>query len=493
MRRKYVSWILTLTLAAGISAQSSGSEYTDDLPDASMMLKEEASFEETGGETASEQTVSENSSESVAAETAPEPQTQPSVETTEPAEQPAEQAPAEAEAPPAEQVPENTDTGSGSEPLTEEEKAPVTEVVEVVETEKLLPEEDLLESQTFNPNAEEEEEVTQEEAQTAEAAAYVAPSITYHDEPEKETEAFYGAGALVSDGGAGELYIAVHGYPVGDLTKNEEKIYRFLRTEIGLNKAAACGVLSNMYFESGFSSIAIGDGGTSLGICQWHAGRCRSLIGWCNAHDVDYRSLDGQLAYLKYELENAYSGVLGYLYGVTDNAEGAYHAGYHFCLYYESPDSVQVRSDARGTYAKNTYYPSNLDKYLDQGDASAKKKSAEQQTAVQPETMLPETTDPLSGDDGSNPKTHELTENVLEDSLEGNADDAVRSVSMRIPVKTEKSAENPLPTDDMLIGNLKSSETGLPEEGDALEDGFVIKPGYHDHRTSLFGPLVQIM
>ena len=45
-----------------------------------------------------------------------------------------------------------------------------------------------------------------------------------------------------------------------------------------------------------------------------------------------------------------------------------YRAGYYFCMYFESPDSVRVRSDARGTYAKVTYYPSDLDKYLEDDD-----------------------------------------------------------------------------------------------------------------------------
>ncbi len=259
----------------------------------------------------------------------------------------------------------STPASEQTEPSTSKEtQAPTEGETNQDDTEKptepeTLPEETLLEDEEFDPNKDEDEEVDEDSIQGGSAK-----TVREHDET--ETEEGTTRGGNVADGGAGELYIAVHGYPVGDLTKNERTIYRFLRQELGLSKAAASGVLSNMYFESNFSSIAIGDGGTSLGLCQWHLGRCRSLMGWCEAHDLDYRSVEGQLEYLKYELENAYSGVLGYLYGVPDNAEGAYRAGYYFCMYFESPDSVRVRSDARGTYAKVTYYPSDLDKYLDE-------------------------------------------------------------------------------------------------------------------------------
>ena len=183
-------------------------------------------------------------------------------------------------------------------------------------------------------------------------------------EEAEETTYVSGSGEVVSDGGLGELYVAVNGYPVGDLTENEKDVYLYLRQELGLNKAAASGVLSNVYFESNFSSVAVGDGGTSLGLCQWHLGRCKSLMSWCDAHDLDYRSVEGQLGYLDYELNNIYKDVYGYLQDVPDTAEGAYSAGYYFCMYFESPTDTKTRSEARGTMAQNSYYPSDLDKFL---------------------------------------------------------------------------------------------------------------------------------
>ena len=268
------------------------------------------------------------------------------------------------------------DGGSSAEEQQLQEEAQLVQEMEAVEreAEEQVKELEVIDEVLNDETMLEEEELISEKTLESESEIKVSSQVVYHDLVQTETQtlaAGAGGAATVSDGGLGELYIAVHGYPVGDLSKNEKKIYQFLRNKLGLNKAAASGVLANMYFESSFSTVAIGDGGTSLGLCQWHAGRCRSLMGWCNAHSMDYRSLDGQLNYLKYELENGYYNVLGYLYGVPDTADGAYHAGYYFCMYFESPDSVQTRSDARGTYAKSTYYPSDLDKYLVSTDGSA--------------------------------------------------------------------------------------------------------------------------
>ena len=252
------------------------------------------------------------------------------------------------------EAPTETETQA---PKKETEKPAETEAEEPVATEAFFEEEvdimltdDLVEKVEEEKEEEEPEESEEEETET---------------ETETELVEEVMSTGLVSDGGLGELYIAVHGYPVGDLTKNEKDVYTYLRRELGLNKAAASGVLANVYFESNFSSVAVGDGGTSLGLCQWHLGRCKSLISWCDAHDLDYRSVEGQLGYLDYELKNIYKDVYGYLLGVPDSAEGAYRAGYYFCMYFESPSDTKTRSEARGTMAKNSYYPSDLDKFLE--------------------------------------------------------------------------------------------------------------------------------
>lgn len=159
----------------------------------------------------------------------------------------------------------------------------------------------------------------------------------------------------------GETLFDFQAYPVGDLSENQAKIYRFLREELGLNKAAASGVLANIESESNFSPVALGDGGTSYGLCQWHAGRFSNLVNWCRENGYDYHLLEGQLAYLKQELEGGYRGVLEYLRQVPDTARGAYQAGYYWCMYYEIPSDTVNRSIYRGKAAMERYFPADLD------------------------------------------------------------------------------------------------------------------------------------
>ena len=138
---------------------------------------------------------------------------------------------------------------------------------------------------------------------------------------------------------------------------NENSIYKFLTEEMGLNCAGACGVLANIKYESGFKPDIYGDNGTSYGICQWHLGRFERLKSYCSENGYDYTSLNGQLHYLDYELNKSYKKVLSYIKSVPDTAQGAYDAGYYWCVYFEIPANKEQSGAKRGNLAKNTYYP----------------------------------------------------------------------------------------------------------------------------------------
>lgn len=108
----------------------------------------------------------------------------------------------------------------------------------------------------------------------------------------------------------------------------------------GLNSAAACGVAGNISAESGFDPGAIGDSGTSFGICQWHEGRgvaMKKYVGnnWAN-------NLSKQLEYLWYDLEHNYSGVLNYLKKVPDTEAGAKSAADYFVRHFEIPSDIET-------------------------------------------------------------------------------------------------------------------------------------------------------
>ncbi len=149
-------------------------------------------------------------------------------------------------------------------------------------------------------------------------------------------------------------------YPAADASANTRYIYNYLTTTMGFNHAAACGILANIQMESGFNPLALGDGGTSYGICQWHNERFNSLISYCNSIGLDYNTLDGQLANLNRELSGGYSSIKAYIMGVPDTQQGAYDAGYYWCVYFEIPNNATSHGALRGNLAANEYYPLDL-------------------------------------------------------------------------------------------------------------------------------------
>lgn len=153
----------------------------------------------------------------------------------------------------------------------------------------------------------------------------------------------------------------------------EEQIFYYLKDEMGLSNAAACGILGNVRAESNFNPKALGDGGTSYGICQWHSSRWTDMKTYCNANGYDWTTLEGQLHFLTYELSNVYTVTYGIIYDNNDNVDasntenGAYNVGYYFCINYEKPANAESKAQYRGNLAKNTYWP-KYSSYTDDDD-----------------------------------------------------------------------------------------------------------------------------
>lgn len=140
-------------------------------------------------------------------------------------------------------------------------------------------------------------------------------------------------------------------------TGNLSEIALFLRQDMQLNPAAVCGILTNIVYESGGSSVCYGDSATSFGICQWHNERFTALIDYCDQIGADWGSLYGQLQFLRYELENQYKGLLDMINSSPNTPEGAYEAAYLFCVDFERPDDTEKKADIRGADAQQIYYP----------------------------------------------------------------------------------------------------------------------------------------
>ena len=140
-------------------------------------------------------------------------------------------------------------------------------------------------------------------------------------------------------------------------TANEKTAFAFFTDTMGLSPAAACGVMSNIKCESGFSPTISGMGG-AYGICQWTGLRKSRLQSWCAGKGYSASSLKGQLHYLQYELKTYFPRVNNYLKSVSNTSAGAYNAAFYFCYYFEAPFNTYSTSVYRGKQAQSTYWKS---------------------------------------------------------------------------------------------------------------------------------------
>lgn len=150
-------------------------------------------------------------------------------------------------------------------------------------------------------------------------------------------------------------------YPEGGVSgEGPEAIYGFLTTCMGMTRPAALGALGNMQRESGCdpNTTEIGytwETGAGYGIIQWtntngntrlrtldsanlqspgepyrevNGHRRTNLVNWCNANGYNYRTLEGQLYFLRYEIDNysPYKNAVARMNQCADTLEGAKEA-----------------------------------------------------------------------------------------------------------------------------------------------------------------------
>jgi len=133
----------------------------------------------------------------------------------------------------------------------------------------------------------------------------------------------------------------------------QEKIYSYLVNELGFNRASAIGIMTNVSYESNFiPTIEITDsnGLPSIGLFQWNGERCDNFKAFCNARTLEYGSVDAQLMFLKYELNNQYYQQYETMLNFSNTADGCYNAAYYWASKFEI-----CTSDAWAERAQTAY------------------------------------------------------------------------------------------------------------------------------------------
>ena len=123
----------------------------------------------------------------------------------------------------------------------------------------------------------------------------------------------------------------------------------------GFTPAQAVGMLANIQQESGYDPGAVGDGGTSFGLCQWHAGRGTNMknyvgSGWAT-------NIEKQVEFLVKELKESYkSSTYDPIVAITTNdAESAAKVAKIWCINYEVPADRYTRAEERASIARSLW------------------------------------------------------------------------------------------------------------------------------------------
>jgi murein DD-endopeptidase MepM/ murein hydrolase activator NlpD len=91
--------------------------------------------------------------------------------------------------------------------------------------------------------------------------------------------------------------------PTGGYSADAVQMKDWLMSQ-GLSENGAFGVVANLMAESSLNTGAVGDGGTSYGIAQWHLGRKENLLKFAKDKGLEPSSIEAQRQFLMEELSS---------------------------------------------------------------------------------------------------------------------------------------------------------------------------------------------
>ena len=218
----------------------------------------------------------------------------------------------------------------------------------------------------------------------------IEPMVTEEEAPPVYTEedgavnpGDYGAKGAV-DIAAAVLSVFAEEVYAGTYAENTKAIYRYLTQNMGLNTAAACGVMTNINAESAMSpinlqntynsSIELSDSeytsrvdsgkytkftsdSAGYGLCQWtSSGRKSNLLNYARSRNTSIGDLTMQMEFLEKELTTSYNSVYVTLKNVPNTSAGAYIAAAEMCMCYEIPANTVATAASRGKTCLSNYW-----------------------------------------------------------------------------------------------------------------------------------------
>lgn len=132
---------------------------------------------------------------------------------------------------------------------------------------------------------------------------------------------------------------------------NQIKVWEYLTKKKGYSRQVASAIMANMMGESGFNPTAVGDGGSSLGLVQWHDTRKDALINFARERGKEATDIDAQLDFLSHELDTIYGTTIHKM----NSANSLREATRIFIDEFERPLSPDKELAKRLPYAQGVY------------------------------------------------------------------------------------------------------------------------------------------
>ena len=145
-----------------------------------------------------------------------------------------------------------------------------------------------------------------------------------------------------------------HIMPISKYGRGKElvpQIWKYLKGK-GFTEAGAAGILGNMECESSFNLAAVGDNGSSFGLCQWHNARGDAMKKTAGSNWDS--NLKGQLDYLISELKTSYPSLYKTLTTTNSVKEAASQMvdKFEVCQGHETAEVQNYRSDKANKWFK---------------------------------------------------------------------------------------------------------------------------------------------
>ncbi len=140
--------------------------------------------------------------------------------------------------------------------------------------------------------------------------------------------------------------------------KVQDTVYAYLTDTLKLTPAAAAGIMGNVMIECSFDPTK---GATdtndlySFGLMMWNGPRYEALKNYCKENSLDHMSAEGQLDYLRWELENTEKAAYSLMLDIPNTAEGAVRAAILWASEFER--CTRTSFGLRIYYALNVYWP----------------------------------------------------------------------------------------------------------------------------------------